>query len=90
MRRRGETAFPAPAILPEGLEVKVPSRESERDIPCRVLFPSKWKSGSERRGVKGVMCHFHGGGWTVSFISSLYSLCDLTQIRFESVLARQC
>ena len=66
MRFKGETAFPAPKLLPDALDIKIPSREKGRDLPCRLVYPSARKSEEERRGVKGVVLHFHGGGWVVS------------------------
>ncbi|KAI9714891.1 MAG: hypothetical protein M1820_000180 [Bogoriella megaspora] len=57
MREDGETPLPKPTIL-DGEDIFVPSRESGRPIPCRVMKP---KSGD----VKGVFLHIHGGGWVL-------------------------
>ena len=60
MRVNGETAFPAPVILPQGKNTSIPSREPGRDIPCRLMFPEN------KEPVKGVYMHIHGGGWVLS------------------------
>ncbi|KAH8590014.1 esterase/lipase/thioesterase [Bisporella sp. PMI_857] len=65
MRKRGETAFPAPTLLPDGLDIEVPSREPGRSISCRLFFPSARKSDNERKKCKGSVLHIHGGGWVL-------------------------
>ncbi|KAE8449134.1 hypothetical protein EG329_008518 [Mollisiaceae sp. DMI_Dod_QoI] len=65
MRWKGETSLPAPKILPQGIEIKIPSRESGRDIPCRLMYPSMRKTEDERKKCRGVVMHFHGGGWVL-------------------------
>lgn len=65
MRKTGQTTLPAPIVLPEGIDIKIPSRDSGRDIPCRVMYPSSRTNPEERKKCKGVVCHFHGGGWTL-------------------------
>lgn len=57
MRMNGETAMPKPIIL-DGEDFEVPSRESGRSIPCRIMKPSDGV-------VKGVFMHLHGGGWVL-------------------------
>ena len=58
MRMKGQTPLPKPVILPQGQDIQLPSRDSNRTIPCRLLEPS---SGSS----KGVILHIHGGGWVL-------------------------
>jgi acetyl esterase/lipase len=58
MRWNGETAFPKPTVLESGKDVKVPSRDSGREIPCRVFTP-------EIGSPKAVFYHIHGGGWVL-------------------------
>lgn len=58
MRANGETPLPAPVVLDSGKNIKLPSRESGREIPCRVFAPESGKSA-------GVYYHIHGGGWYV-------------------------
>ncbi|KAF4636663.1 hypothetical protein G7Y89_g1430 [Cudoniella acicularis] len=65
MRWDGKTAFPAPTVLPDGLGIKIPSREPGRDIPCRLVYPKTRSTAEERKGCKGVVMHIHGGGWTL-------------------------
>jgi len=65
MRKSGQTTLPAPTVLPEGIDITIPSRDSGRDIPCRLMYPSSRKTSEERKHCKGVVCHFHGGGWTL-------------------------
>lgn len=68
MRLKGETALPAPKLLPDGINIKIPSREAGRDIPCRLMYPSSRKTVEERKKCKGVFAHFHGGGWVVGYM----------------------
>jgi acetyl esterase/lipase len=58
MRWNGETAFPKPAVVDSGKDIKLPSRDAGREIPCRVFTPD---SGSP----KAVFMHIHGGGWVL-------------------------
>ncbi|KAK6441622.1 hypothetical protein LTR95_002133 [Oleoguttula sp. CCFEE 5521] len=58
MRWNGETPFPAPKVLDRGKNITLPSRNSGREIPCRVFAPSSGQS-------KGVFYHIHGGGWVL-------------------------
>jgi len=60
MREDGETPLPKPIELPQGKNIKLPSRESGREIPCRYFVPEK--EGSK---VAGVYMHIHGGGWVL-------------------------
>jgi acetyl esterase/lipase len=60
MRWNGETAIPKPTVLPQGINITLPSRESGRSIPCRVFYPSDDKE------VRGVFMHIHGGGWVLT------------------------
>jgi hypothetical protein len=66
MRKAGQTALPPPNLLPQAIDLKLPSREPGRDIPCRLIYPSSRKTEQERKSCKGTVCHLHGGGWTVS------------------------
>ncbi|KAH7417642.1 Alpha/Beta hydrolase protein [Cadophora sp. MPI-SDFR-AT-0126] len=65
MRWAGETALPPPVVLPQALDITIPSREKGRDIPCRLVYPQARKTDEERKGVKGVVMHIHGGGWVL-------------------------
>lgn len=58
MREAGETPLPAPVVLEDGKNIALPSRDSDRTIPCRVFQPSSGKP-------KGVFYHIHGGGWVL-------------------------
>jgi acetyl esterase/lipase len=60
--------LPAPQLLPEALDIKIPSRDAERDIPCRLVYPSSRKTTEERKKCRGVIAHFHGGGWVVRYM----------------------
>ncbi|KUJ12932.1 alpha/beta-hydrolase [Mollisia scopiformis] len=65
MRWAGETALPAPTMLPEAIDITILSRENGRDIPCRLFFPSGRKSEADQKKCKGVVMHIHGGGWVL-------------------------
>ncbi|KAH6701997.1 Alpha/Beta hydrolase protein [Leptodontidium sp. MPI-SDFR-AT-0119] len=65
MRLKNETALPGPVMLPQALDITIPSREQGRDIPCRLMYPQARKTDEERKGVKGVVMHIHGGGWVL-------------------------
>ncbi|KAK0100410.1 hypothetical protein ONS95_008360 [Cadophora gregata] len=65
MRWAGETALPPPVMLPQALDFTIPSREKGRAIPCRLMYPQARKTEEERKGVKGVFMHIHGGGWVL-------------------------
>ena len=52
--------MPKPQVLESGKNIKLPSREPSREIPCRVFHPES--SGGEP---KGVFYHIHGGGWVL-------------------------
>ncbi len=69
MRWRGETAFPAPVALPQGINITIPSRDSGRTIPCRLFWPQSKSERAEsiqkRPDVKGIFMHIHGGGWVL-------------------------
>jgi acetyl esterase/lipase len=58
MRENGETPIPKPTVLPEGHDIIIPSRDSDRSIPCRLFHPTSSKP-------KGVILHIHGGGWVL-------------------------
>lgn len=59
MREAGKTVFPAYTLLPEAGEIDIPSRETGRSIPCRLIKP---KSTNSR---PGIFLHIHGGGWVL-------------------------
>ena len=58
MRWNGETAFPKPTVVDSGKDIKLPSRDAGREIPCRVFTPDSCKP-------KAVFMHIHGGGWVL-------------------------
>lgn len=62
MRWKGETALPAPIILPGGLNFSIPSRGTH-SIPCRAFFPSTYDASAPAS--KGTFMHIHGGGWVL-------------------------
>ncbi|APA10140.1 hypothetical protein SS1G_07463 [Sclerotinia sclerotiorum 1980 UF-70] len=65
MRNAGKTPMPKPKPLPEALDIDIPSRDSTRMIPCRLVYPSWRKTTNERRKTKGIGCLIHGGGWVL-------------------------
>ena len=65
MRRKGGTTFQPPTMLPEALEIDIPSRQAGRSIPCRLLYPSARKTSEERKHCRGAFLHIHGGGWVL-------------------------
>ncbi len=82
MRANGETPLPAPVVLDSGKNIKLPSREKGRDIPCRIFAP---ESGTS----KGVYYHIHGGGWVLQNEQAqdpmLKYISDHTQLTVVSV-----
>ncbi|RDL39386.1 uncharacterized protein BP5553_03726 [Venustampulla echinocandica] len=74
MQSRGELAGPPPPVLPQGINFKIPSRDSGRDIPCRIMYPSSRESEEDRRHCKGTIMHIHGGGWVIGDESSYDTL----------------
>jgi len=63
MRINGQTPLSNPTPLPQALEINIPSREPDRDIPCRVIFPSRRNTSKERKQCKESVLHYHEGGW---------------------------
>ena len=59
MRAAGQTPLPAATYLDTAASISIPSRDSGRSIPCRLVKPT---NGSN---VKGVYMHIHGGGWVL-------------------------
>jgi acetyl esterase/lipase len=59
LRREGKTPLPGPTVLDAGKLFLIPSRERQRDIPCRLMLP---EGDSE---IRGVYMHIHGGGWVL-------------------------
>lgn len=65
MRDAGETPIPKPKLLPDGLDIEIPSRDSDRAIPCRLIYPSWRKTTEERKKTKAIGYLIHGGGWVL-------------------------
>jgi acetyl esterase/lipase len=83
MRAAGETPLPAATYLESAEDFTVPSRESGRGIPCRILKP---QNGNP---VKAVFMHIHGGGWVLQDEKSqdpaLQSIADATSLLCISI-----
>lgn len=67
MRKDGDTVFPSPPVLADGLNITIPSREAGRTIPCRLFYPSNnaQTEANTKPKTKGVFAHIHGGGWVL-------------------------
>ncbi|KAL1963347.1 hypothetical protein VTN77DRAFT_8468 [Rasamsonia byssochlamydoides] len=59
MRKNGLTPLPAATLLPTAELFSIPSRDTDRMIPCRVLRPGQGP-------VRGLFLHVHGGGWVLN------------------------
>jgi acetyl esterase/lipase len=59
MRAAGQTPLPAATYLDSAQDFSIPSRDTGRSIPCRILKPTTEKE------VKAVFMHVHGGGWVL-------------------------
>ena len=59
MRRKGETVFPPAIVLDRGTSFSIPSRDVDREIPCRFMVPRSDKKP------KAVFMHIHGGGFVL-------------------------
>lgn len=59
MRANGETPLPGITLLDSAGDFNIPSRDSGRDISCRLVKPTNGKSAH------GVYLHIHGGGWVL-------------------------
>jgi len=46
--------------LPQGQDVRIPSREKGRNIPCRAFNPEK------EEPITGILLHVHGGGYALN------------------------
>ena len=68
MRANGETPLPVPPKLPQARKTTVPSRDTGREIPCRII-PSKHEGTA-----RGVYYHIHGGGWVLQDVSGISQL----------------
>ncbi|KAL8650823.1 MAG: hypothetical protein Q9226_004981 [Calogaya cf. arnoldii] len=83
MRAKGETALPEAIILERGRDISIPSREDNREIPCRVMVP---ENGVE---AKAVFMHIHGGGFVLSSEKEcdplLAKIADLARVAVVSV-----
>lgn len=64
LRSEGGTALPAPILLVSAIRLDIPSRDSSRQIPCRVFKPQHGGA------VRAVFMHIHGGGWVLGNESS--------------------
>ena len=78
MRWNGETPLPKPVVLESGKNISLPSRDKDRQIPCRVFQ-------SDRSPSRGVFYHIHGGGWVLqsehyqdTMLKHLADQCQLT------------
>jgi acetyl esterase/lipase len=80
MRLKGETPLPLPELLPQALETSIPSRDSGRAIPCRLIYPSSRKTPEERQKCKGTVLHIHGGGWVSKPFTNLLCSHDLMEL----------
>ncbi|KAM0176291.1 hypothetical protein ACHAPF_004941 [Botrytis cinerea] len=65
MRDAGKTPIPKLKLLPDGLDIEIPSRDSDRAIPCRLVYPSWRKSIEERKKTRAIGYLIHGGGWVL-------------------------
>ena len=59
MRAAGETPLPAATYLDTASSIELPSRDSGRSIPCRLLKPTNGTTP------KALFLHIHGGGWVL-------------------------
>ncbi|KAK5246352.1 hypothetical protein LTR40_012035, partial [Exophiala xenobiotica] len=59
MRAAGETPLPKAVLLDSAEDITIPSRESGRTIPSRILRPQNGKP------IRSVFLHIHGGGWVL-------------------------
>ena len=59
MRANGETPLPKAVYLDAAENFELPSRDSGRSIPCRILRPM------DNKPIKAVFMHIHGGGWVL-------------------------
>ncbi|KAH7147117.1 Alpha/Beta hydrolase protein [Dactylonectria estremocensis] len=59
LRAAGKTALPGPTLLPSATTFEIPSRDTGRSIPCRILRPQNNKH------LSAVFMHIHGGGWVL-------------------------
>jgi acetyl esterase/lipase len=57
MIRAGQTSIPQPILLDSAENFSIPSRDTGRTIPCRILKPEPGIT------LKGLMMHMHMGGW---------------------------
>ncbi|OJD38919.1 alpha beta hydrolase fold-3 domain-containing protein [Diplodia corticola] len=76
-----------PVVIESGVDFKLPSRDSGRDIPCRVFKPA----GAD---VRGVLMHIHGGGFVLcsekysdTYIKTLADSCQLAVVSIGYRLA---
>ena len=59
MRAAGETPLPKAVYLDAAEDFDIPSRDSGRSIPVRILRPT------DNKPIKAVFLHIHGGGWVL-------------------------
>lgn len=83
MRAAGETPLPKATLLDSATTYSMPSRDSGRNLPCRLLKPQNGKP------VKSVFMHIHGGGWVLQDEKSqdvlLQDIADATGLLVISV-----
>lgn len=83
MRAAGETPLPKATLLESAISYSIPSRDSGRKIPCRILKPQNGKP------VTSVFMHIHGGGWVLQDEKSqdpiLQGIADATGLLCISV-----
>ena len=83
MRAAGETPLPKAQLLESATSYSIPSRDSGRTIPCRILKPQNGKR------VESVFMHIHGGGWVLQDEKSqdpaLQAIADATGLLCISV-----
>jgi acetyl esterase/lipase len=83
MRATGQTPLPKATLLDSAITYSIPSRDSGRNLPCRILKPQNGKP------VKSVFMHIHGGGWVLQDEMSqdvlLQDIADATGLLVISV-----
>jgi len=82
MRWNGETALPKPVVLESAQTIQLPSRDSGREIPCRIFKPTS-------AAPRGVIYYIHGGGWVLQseayYDPQMQAWADRAQLTVVSV-----